>query len=159
MSFVSESVIDEVIERMEVGELVPEKAIAQLNLEQPVIVAYLFSENFDLLTTEEKDYLFYLTMIAWLSIRQSRDNLPKVTENQLGEQEEDNWTLLQAAPSGNFSTKLDVFFENYPQEDLLAFVEDALSDVEDGPLSPEGRELVFIALKTIIDCLTDSKDS
>ncbi|MFT5382917.1 MAG: hypothetical protein ACI81W_000313, partial [Saprospiraceae bacterium] len=64
------------------------------------------------------------------------------------------WEKLSENQSKGFRDKLDVFFENTSQEDLLAFVEDALvQDEEDDMISPEGREYVFITLKTIIDCL------
>ena len=48
---------------------------------------------------------------------------------------------------------MDVFFENYQQEDLLAFVEDSLIDDEDEIVTKVGREPMFVALKSIIDCL------
>lgn len=68
--------------------------------------------------------------------------------------EEKNWELLEAGTSAqSFRERLDVFFEKTSQEDLLAFVEDALSDSEDGLTTKEGREVVFVFLKSVIDCL------
>ncbi|MFK8104727.1 MAG: hypothetical protein AB8G15_19570, partial [Saprospiraceae bacterium] len=75
----------------------------------------------------------------------------------LEEKEEDNWEKLENVPAGSFRDRLDVFFKDYPQEDLLAFAEDALVEEEEDSdinLTKEGKELMFVALKTIIDCLT-----
>jgi hypothetical protein len=59
--------------------------------------------------------------------------------------------MLEPVKSKPFQHKADVFFKDYPQEDLLAFVEDALADDEDSEVTKEGREPMFVALKTIID--------
>ena len=55
-----------------------------------------------------------------------------------------------------FRERLDVFFQDYFQEDLLAFVEDSLSEEEEEMVTKIGREPMFVALKTIIDCWCDS---
>ena len=159
MSFVSETIINEVIESLEGEEENSLNAIKQLRETQPVLAAYLFSESFNIFTKEEKDYLLYLCLVIWLSSKRVLKNILPVTEAQLGEQEESNWELLQSASARNFRDKLDIFFQEYAQEDLLAFVEDAISDDEDGIVSPEGREPIFIALKTIIDCLTIEREA
>ena len=97
--------------------------------------------------------MFFLMALLRNSIK---DELPSdfsINEKTLGEAEERNWTLLQSSKSNNFQERLNPFFENYPQEDLLAFVEDALADEEDdGLLTREGREPIFITLKSILDC-------
>lgn len=81
-----------------------------------------------------------------------------VTEEKLGEAEEKNWELMNEVTAKRFRDRLDRFFEQYPQEDLLAFIEDALADDEDGEsiVSPESREPIFIALKSMIDGLVTS---
>ena len=53
-----------------------------------------------------------------------------------------------------FRDRMDIFFENYSQEDLLAFVEDNLVEDEDSLVTKEGREPMFVALKSVIDILT-----
>jgi hypothetical protein len=77
--------------------------------------------------------------------------VPVVTALRIDQAEEDNWALLEPVKSKRFSDKADVFFKNYPQEDLLAFVEDMLTDDENTEVTKEGREPMFVALKTIID--------
>jgi hypothetical protein len=87
------------------------------------------------------------------------DGILEMSPEELEEIEEGNWTQLNDAVGKNFRQKLDGFFEDYPQEDLLAFVEDSLviskegEESDDFEISKEGREPIFVALKTIIDCL------
>ena len=124
---------------------------------QPVILSYFFSENFNVLTAEEREYLLYLALVIWKSIKQVRPDLPTIDEDKLGNAEEKNFELFAAATGRRFRDKLDVFFENYEQEDLLAFVEDALEiddeDTGNFQVTTIGREPIFMALKTLIDVL------
>ena len=87
--------------------------------------------------------------------------LPKastsVSEQEIGEAEENNYEILEASTAKKFRDRLDLFFENTSQEDLLAFAEEAVLESEEDPdslVSKEGREPIFIALKTIVDVLT-----
>lgn len=150
MSFISEKIIEQVTTNLDVSSEQYEDLIHQFQEEQPIVLAYLFSENFDVLTTEEKPYLLYLSLVLWQSIK-AVEKLPLVEEKQLETTEEKNWELLQSTPARNFRERLDVFFKNYPQEDLLAFVEDSLTIDEDDFLTKEGREPMVVALKSLID--------
>jgi len=53
---------------------------------------------------------------------------------------------------------MDIFFKNYFQEDLLAFVEDSLIEEEEGLVTKVGREPMFVALKSIIDVWCDNAE-
>lgn len=158
MQFISESVIDEVAET--VGNLDGniEDLLAEFKQNQPAILAYLTSEGFLVLTDSEKDYLLYLALVIWKSIEAVESINLEITQKQIAEKEEDNWEKLNNVVSKHFRERLNVFFEGTEQEDLLAFVEDSLTMEEeedsDLNLSKEGRDPIFIALKTVIDCLT-----
>lgn len=125
---------------------------------QPVLVAYLFDdENFHLLTDDEKGFLQYLALIAWSAVVKTAGDVAAVSEEAIGEAEEKNYAVLEQSTAKKFRDRLDPFFDNYPQEDLLAFAEEAVLEDEDDPdtlVSKEGREPIFIAMKTIIDVLT-----
>lgn len=153
MKFISEKRIDQVSEQLETSEHAYIDSLEDLRARHPIIFAYLLSENFEVLTSAERDYMFFLLAILWRAIR---DDLPKgltISEKKLGEAEERNWTMLQESTFSRFQDRLDIFFESYPQEDLLAFLEDALAEEEEeGPLTREGREPIFITLKSILDC-------
>ncbi len=158
MKFVSEKVIDAVID--ELDEL--EEELYELKMEafaqaQPVVLAYLFNEeNFHLLTEDEKGFLQYLCLIAWISFERVNGSTEPVGEELIGELEEKNYGILEEAPGKKFRDRLDPFFEGYPQEDLLAFLEEAVLEEEDDPdsfVTKEGRETIFIAAKTVLDAL------
>jgi hypothetical protein len=158
MKFVSEEVIDAIIDALE--EHSDEQYEQQMEVfaeAQPVIFAWLFSEEFELLNEDEKGYLQYLALIAWKSIEKVNGPLGAVSEEEIGEAEEKNYEVLDASTAKKFRDRLDPFFDGSPQEDLLAFAEEAVLESEDDPdslVSKEGREPIFIALKTIVDVLT-----
>lgn len=155
MPFVAENIIDEVIDRFETAPGAFEEALRNMEKEQPVLLAWFFSEHFDLFTREEREYLEYLALVVWRSIRDVCGPHPAVNEEQISETEDGNWERLEAVKSHKFRERVGIFFENYPQEDLLAFIEDALlDDDEDAIVTKEGREALFVTLKSVVDLLT-----
>ena len=158
MIFVSEEVIDAVIDTLEAySDEQYETQMETFSEAQPVLFAWLFSEEFELLNEDEKGYLQYLALIAWKSVVEVNGPLDAVSEQEIGEAEENNYEILEASTAKKFRDRLDPFFEGSPQEDLLAFAEEAVLESEDDPdslVSKEGREPIFIALKTIVDVLT-----
>ena len=152
--FISEQDIDTAAKGLNEAASNFETAIAEMQVLQPVLFAYLLSENFNFLTKEEREYLLYLALVIWKAIHSKKLGNQILTPEFIEEVEEKNWTLLDEIKTQKFSAQLDVFFDNYPQEDLLAFVEDALADDEDSFVTKEGRMCLFIGLKTVIDCLT-----
>lgn len=159
MKVIDSNVIDAVIEELEnLSDEQYEQHMENFASAQPVLVAYLFNEeNFHLLTDEEKGFLQYLALIAWTAIVKTVGNVEAVSEEAIGEAEEKNYAVLEQSTAKKFRDRLDPFFDNYPQEDLLAFAEEAVLEDEDDPealVSKEGREPIFVAMKTIIDVLT-----
>lgn len=153
MIFIPETTIDQAAERLNESEGAYEAAVEEMRSQQPVLLSYLFSENFDAFTQQEKEFLLYLALVIFRAAGQEKGAIPMITEGQLAEAEEHNWALIQNASSNRFHERLDIFFQDSPQEDLLAFVEDALSDDSDEMVTKEGREAMFVSLKSIIDCL------
>ncbi len=154
MALITEAQIDAVIEQLSQPEGQVEAALVSLATNQPHLHAYLFSNTFALLSSQERDYLLYLTTIIWKTVEDYQPGkLSVVSEQQLGDAEEANWALLNEVKSRTFRERVNPFFKNYPQEDLLAFVEDALTDVEDDFVTSEAKEHLFVALKSIIDRL------
>jgi len=158
MAFVSEIIIDAVIDELESTPGAYEAAIAEMERAQPILTAYFESENFDLFTPDERDYLQYLALIIWRAASKENETQSIINEEQISEAEDNNWARLEPVKSPIFRERAGVFFENYPQEDLLAFVEDALlDDDEDIVVTKEGREALFVTLKTVIDLMTNLK--
>ena len=158
MKFVSEEVIDAIIDALEdYSDDQYEKQMEAFAEAQAVMFAWCFSEEFELLNEDEKGYLQYLALIAWKSIEKVNGPLEAVSEEEIGEAEEKNYEILEASTAKKFRDRLDVFFDGTPQEDLLAFAEEAVLESEDDPdslVSKEAREPIFITLKTIVDVLT-----
>lgn len=158
MKQVQSNTIDAVIEQLDnLDDAQYEKRMEAFAEAQPVVFSYLFSEQFDLLSEDEKGYLQYLSLIIWSAITRECGAPPAAGEEAIGEAEEKNHEIMENSPGARFSARLDPFFENYEQEDLLAFAEEAVMEEpgDDDPLvTKEGREPIFIALKTLIDVLT-----
>ena len=152
MQFIPETIIDQQYSQIAKDEK-RTAAIQSLKAQQPAILAYLFSESFELLTQNEKEYTMFLVLVVWASISEVHPEQKQIDPKMIEKAEDKNWELLKDVKAGNFRDKLDIFFENTSQEDLLAFVEDALVQDEDEMVTKEGREYIFVALKTIIDCL------
>lgn len=156
MQFISEDIIEAAVQNLESSEEILEVAIQDMQQKQPVLLGYFFSENFDAFTQAEKEYLLYLLIVIWKSVNEIVDTLPQIEEEQISALEEANWDTFLDSKSKDFRSRLDAFFENYLQEDLLAFVEDALvedDEDEEAFITDEGRPALFISLKTVIDCL------
>ncbi len=156
MKFVSEEIIEQVIVELEESGIT-EEMIEDLKIAQPMVFAYLFSDSFDLSTQDEKEYLLYMVMVAWHSIVKVHGSLQQAEEFNIGEAEEVNWMLINNARATTFRDRLTVLFEDSKQEDLLAFAEDMLTDLETTEeaeiVTKEGRELLFVAFKSIVDAI------
>lgn len=151
---VPESVIDTTVDLFNDAESELDAALERLQEQQPIITAYLMSEEFEAFTEAERDYLLFLALVVWHSAEAHLGTRPVVTEEALNEAEEKNWESIKEIHEPRFRERVSHFFLHYPEEDLLAFVEDALVDDEDSIVTKEGREALFITLKSIIDVLT-----
>lgn len=151
---IKEDTIEAAIEELNTSEDTYENAVDLFREEQPVILGYLFSETFEPFSKKEQEFIFYLALVLFLSVRRELGAQARVKEEQLSKAEEHNWELLSEVKSKRFHERLDVFFEDSEEEDLLAFLEDAFSDETDEFVTKEGREAAFVSLKAVMDCLT-----
>ena len=150
---ISEAVIEQVIDHYESDEEAYVDALANIMDTQPALLAFISQESIDILLEDEKDILWYIVLIIYSSIERSEQEVLGISDVQLSENEEKNWALYQDQPRGTFRDKVTAFFEDYPEEDLLAFVEDTLELDDSSPVTAVGREVIFIAAKSIIDTL------
>ncbi len=158
MKFVPESVIDAMVDQLERSPESAEDILLELNDRQPALAPFVLSNNEGSFDEGEEAFLLYLLLIIWKSHEQVNGPQPAIEPEELEAAEESNWELLEQLPASvkKFRERLDVLFEGSPQEDLLAFVEDALLEDEEGdglPVTREGREPIFVLMKTVIDCL------
>lgn len=154
LPFVSEKVIDAIGDALD-KEDAYEKAIEEMANEQPAIVALALSEDFQVFSEEERDFFLYLALIMWKAA--CKVGKPAIaTPEDIEAAEERNWAILEQSSGTTFHDRLDPFFDNPLQEDLLAFIEDAVSEDEDGEegiVTKEGREAMFVSLKSVMDVL------
>lgn len=123
---------------------------------QPIILAYLFSSNLDLLTEEERNILLYLVLVTRKAyMKMNRSEPATVSEDMIENAEDKNWEKLVDNGEKEFRARLNGFFEGTTQEDLLAFFEDILMDDEEENITKAGREYIFVAAKTIVDIWCD----
>lgn len=155
MKFIPESVIDQSIEALSASDSL-DAAIKELADAQPFLIAYLSSETTTAFSNEEKDFLFFATSVIVSAVEAVEPASKILGLEMLTEIEERNFTTLTETKGKEFRERVTVFFENYPQEDLLAFAEDALEEDEETLITPEGREYLFVMLKTIIDSFHQS---
>lgn len=153
MQFIPESTINEVIESLNASDAALEKAEDHMIESQPDLVGFLTQEELDILSEEEQDFLMILSLSMIEAARRICGSLPIITAEALGDAEEQNYAMLESAKGTNFRDRISAFFDDYPQEDLLAFVEDALTDDEDDVVTQEGRETLFVTLKSVIDAM------
>lgn len=150
--FISEETIDEVVVALENADF--EEEVEIFGEEYPAVLSYIFSEDFDLLTQAERDLMLYLSLVIVKAVERGGKVIPPLTTTRLSEAEELNWEKLDAVTAKRFRDRLDVFFKDAEQEDLLAFVEDSLvEDEEEEVVTKEGREPLFVALKSLIDVI------
>ncbi|MCC6722909.1 MAG: hypothetical protein IT258_00265 [Saprospiraceae bacterium] len=158
---ISEDIIDKVLDKFDTQAIDYEQAVQEFASEQPAIFSYLIGDNEGVFSQDEEDFLLYLALVIYKSIQEGQPGeLPMLSEEEISAAEEANWSLMETSKSTDFHKRLDIFYEKSPQEDLMAFVEDAIigeAENEDGQpftLTAEGQEPMFVALKTVIDVLT-----
>jgi hypothetical protein len=150
--FISETVIDDVVANLEMANF--EYEVEFFTQKYPVLIEYWGAEDFSLLTDDERELMLYLMLILSKAVEQARGKITPLSNLAIENAEERNWERLDGVTAKRFRERMDIFFENYEQEDLLAFVEDNLVEDDDSMVTKEGREPIFVALKSVIDVLT-----
>ena len=161
MQMIPEKTIDHIIGQFELETIDYEDIAREFAEHQPAIMSFLMSEQEGALTDDERDFMIYLATVIWQSVEHHGPNTYKVPPKVVADAEEANWELLDHSKGRTFRDRMDVFFANTSQEDLLAFVEDSLTldETDDGAdglqVTTEGIEPMFVMLKTVVDVLTN----
>lgn len=159
---ITEATIDKVLEKFESQAVDYEQAVRNFANRQPAIFSFLIGDNEGTFSQDEEDFLLYLALTIYTAVEDAKGEgeLEGIGEEDITEAEEANWSLMESSKATDFQKRLDIFYETSPEEDLMAFVEDAITgeaENEEGEvftLTPEGREPMFVMLKTVIDVLT-----
>jgi hypothetical protein len=156
MAFISEEQIEQVIEQYYDSDKKFYKDREALMSGQPAFAALLTDEGFELLTDDEYELLCFIATVIHTAAVENHGSILALDQEKMEELDEANWTVMEDTSTTIFRERLTPFFENYPQEDLLAFVEDSLESDEDITVTPAARELIFVACKSLIDALIES---
>jgi len=142
---IEEKYIDAAIEALE------NKDENQEFLKEETLLEYLQSDTFSAFSEDERQLFFFCFEVIFISHKLSQGVYPEFDLDTFVESEEKNWQLREA--SNNWSEAVDVFFENYKEEDLLAFLEDSLVELEEDDISEIAKEFIFISCKSYIDSI------
>lgn len=150
---VTEDRIQECIEELSEQPMVFEQHLQEWMEWQPHIASYLFSESFSLLNEVEKEaFVFGATAIMTIAEEDDRDR-PTYDDEIIGEREEANYEILEEQGASSIKNKMDAFFKDYPEEELLAFIEDLCVHEDDEDFTKDGVEVMVVGLKTVVDVL------
>ena len=150
---IQESTIERILDRLETGMDDYEQEISDFAEAQPHLVAYLANEENEAFTEPELELLLFGALVIYQSITDERTEPAMATPERIEKAEEANYNVANAI-KGSLRAKLDPFFEDTNEEELLAFAEDLVSDDEGEGITKEAREPLFLTLKTVVDVLT-----
>ncbi|MEL6141172.1 MAG: hypothetical protein AAFU67_06110 [Bacteroidota bacterium] len=148
---IAETTIDTQLTRLEGSDFSAD--LRDLSEAQPYLVDYLSREDTGAFTENEQELLFFAVLVIYHAIKEERKEPALVEGDAIAEAEEHIFSLLQEQSARAFRERLDVFFTQTKEEDLLAFIEDLLVVEEESGVTKEGREPLFVLLKTCMDVL------
>ena len=146
---IKESTIESIVELLESEDL--ENEVSKMGEAQPALISFLMQESYEVLKEDEKEYLFYIFLVIYRAFTKSQ-SIGIIDGQIIQEMEEQNWEMWESVQSRSIRDRNTLFFRNYEEEDLLAFVEDMVLDDEEEQLSKVAQEIGMIAGKTLIDC-------
>jgi len=152
---IQEATIERTLERLESGTDDFAIEFQDFAQSQPHLASYLTNEENSILSEEERELLLFGAIVIYQSVLDERTEPDPIPEAMIGQAEEENYALM--ADKGLFRDRLSPFFDESGEEELLAFIEDLIvaEADEDDTIAKEAREPMFIALKTVVDVLTD----
>ncbi len=149
---IQEATIERILERIESGMDDFSAEIQDFVEAQPHLAAYLTNEDSDTLNEDERTLLLFGAIVIYQSVMDERTIPGVISEEMVGQLEEENYALMPE--KGAFRERLTPFFEDSEEEELLAFAEDLIvTEADEEGITKEAREPMFIALKTVVDCL------
>jgi len=151
---IQEATIERILTRLESGQDDFAQEIQDFAHAQPELMTYLTDEDNEAYTVAERELLLFGAVVIYQSVTDERTEPQGIDGTAIGAAEEANYAIIGAV-KGSFRDRLTPFFEQSPEEELLAFVEDLLvAEATDDGITKEAREPLFITLKTLVDVLT-----
>jgi hypothetical protein len=165
MKTITADVVEKTWKRM--GAISPaegEGLAAQMYREQPFVQVYLLAVGERDLNVDEAPLLHYLGMVVWQSFVASGQKLTQVDEELLDRAVHANEKMLEyleGEPDTGFVKVVESVLDGYPQVEVLKYVVEALMEEpeEDCDIREESVGVMFIHLKTVIDCFDQAGES
>jgi len=157
-----------------VGVMNPDQApglIEDMEKEQPIILSYLTAGGEELFNQAEREMVVYLGVVVYQIMKQGEPPPGEVRFEDIEKAEESNLKMLEflgKSSPGDFTQGVDSLVAGYNQPEVLRYIvevlfveddddqddADDLEDQESGDgVRDDMRGVIFIVLKTIIDCL------
>ena len=138
--------------------------VNQMQAEQPAVLVYLLAVDDSIFNEHERELIFYLGMVVWQMMKQSKRRLRKVTEKKLMQAEEANYDFLErlsVSPEADFESTTWEMLATYPEPEVFRYIVEAIMeeedyDPDDPPIREEYRGLAVMYLKTVLDALISS---
>jgi hypothetical protein len=159
---ISSDIVTETWQRM--SQVPPEQApemVNQMRAEQPVALGFLLHlEDFPF-NRYEQELIFYIGMVVWQIMKQSRRQLYKVTRKKLQEAEERSLELLDdlaTSDEGDLVQSIQRILRTYPEPAVLRYIVEAImeADPEEPGFRDEYTGLAFVHLKILLDAFINS---
>jgi len=124
--------------------------------EFPVILSYLTSSQFAILSEEEYMILMFEAIVLLKIIQNTTSDMHDVEAEKLESFETKNWDKFESFEKMSFEEKADKLFDD-KNEALVDFILSGLEPDEDEEedfeeITPAAKEIILISLKTIYDC-------
>ena len=144
----------------EVGAMTPRQALKlakQMQAQAPVLMVYLVACGGDMFNREERELLNYLGLVVWRIMSKGDSPLPEITPEKMEAADDANMNMvkyMEGEPPADLLKTIGKVLNNYNQPEVLKFVLEALMEPEEGSeVREEYTGMMFLYLKTVIDCL------
>ena len=147
----TEQDVESTFEWLEQNDQQAEQIFLDMDRMQPNILAYLFSDHQAVFSSNERELLVFACLVLYKCTSDGHEEHIDLETIELAESK----NYAKVNDKLNYQDQIEIFFKDYIQVDLLAFVEDFISDEEDDlyAVSKESKLPIFITLKSLIDVL------
>ena len=144
MQKISEKAVETVLKRYDDPVLFKQDRNL-LETQYPEFFTILLREDFEILTEAEVSTLLYLLQIVTFSIQEDLNTFPEFSIEKFDEIEEKLWGTYQDQHR-TIKNAFDHYFNTIDQEELLAILEDTLTDDPDDEMAitSVGKEVIMI---------------
>ena len=151
MIYISEKIIDSVLNEFENNEHSLEHAFDAMIIQQSDLLYFLHESIEGVFSKDEQVLIQFVVAVLFKSILKEASFIGAISPEEIEYIDGQNWDVIERSTGGSFRKIVTGFFEGYAQEDLLVFIEDSLMEDENSFVTDDSRLPMFVLLKTILD--------